>query len=149
MSSTHGIKNQNKGSNYFTARPSKYPQGGFNTKPCKWCSNIFEPVAPSHLYCSDPCRDDANSDRYYRNAYGVGVAEVRRIKESQGGKCAICLGEGFKMRGVHKSALNLDHCHTTGAVRGLLCHNCNRGIGLLQDDPDYLRRAIEYVTKSR
>lgn len=49
----------------------------------------------------------------------------------------------------HSSGMNLDHCHETGVVRGLLCHNCNRGLGLLQDNPTYLRQAANYVEKYR
>ncbi len=45
----------------------------------------------------------------------------------------------------HEAKLMVDHDHTTGEVRGLLCHNCNRAIGLLREDPERLRRAIEYL----
>lgn len=41
--------------------------------------------------------------------------------------------------------LLIDHCHQGGHVRGLLCDQCNRGIGLLQDDPDVLERAVAYL----
>jgi hypothetical protein len=39
----------------------------------------------------------------------------------------------------------VDHCHTTGNVRGLLCHNCNRGIGLLKELPSNFIKAIKYL----
>lgn len=44
-------------------------------------------------------------------------------------------------------ALCLDHNHTTGALRGWLCHSCNRGIGMLQDDPGLMEKAARYVRK--
>jgi hypothetical protein len=39
----------------------------------------------------------------------------------------------------------VDHCHTSGKIRGLLCTNCNTAIGLLKDDPNALQRAIDWV----
>lgn len=149
-SSTSGImkiRNGNKKQSEMSARPEKYPQGAFKRKPCRYCSKDFEPQAPSHLYCSQQCADDTNTSRYYERNYGVNLVFVKQLYEAQGGVCAICKTEGFKMLEQHSSGMNLDHCHETGVVRGLLCHNCNRGLGLLQDNPEYLRRAAEYVEK--
>jgi len=150
MTSTNGImkiRNGNTKQSEMSARPEKYPQGAFKKKSCRYCSTEFEPQAPSHLYCSQQCADDANSDKYYKSKYGVSLSFVRTLYDKQGGVCAICQTEGFKMLGGHNSGMNLDHCHKTGVVRGLLCHNCNRGLGLLQDSPTYLRRAAEYLEK--
>jgi hypothetical protein len=52
--------------------------------------------------------------------------------------CAICKSKEAR-------ALAIDHCHETGKVRGLLCTNCNNGLGRFKDNPEYLRRAIKYV----
>jgi hypothetical protein len=49
------------------------------------------------------------------------------------------------MREDHTAKLMVDHCHATGKVRGLLCHNCNRALGLLKDDKSTIRRALEYL----
>lgn len=129
----------------FTANPSKYPNKSFKDKPCRWCGNIFKPVGPSHHYCTDACRKLVYSDKHYRRSYGVGVLWVKEQLEKQGWKCAICQSFGFKMREDHVSGLNLDHCHSTGKVRGLLCHNCNRALGLFQDNPEVVRRAADYL----
>jgi len=101
------------------------------------------------MYCSDECRKEVYSDKHYRRTYGVGVAWVKEQLDAQGWRCAICKTEGFKMREDHVSGMNLDHCHKTGRVRALLCHNCNRGLGLMQDNPDILRAAADYVEKHR
>ncbi|CAB4179406.1 Recombination endonuclease VII [uncultured Caudovirales phage] len=70
--------------------------------------------------------------------------ELLMIKEDQDYKCAIC--------GVHEEnvtkALAVDHDHATGLVRGYLCNNCNRGIGLLKDDPKVLQNAIDYLERN-
>lgn len=63
-----------------------------------------------------------------------------RTLEEQDGKCAICGGEPNGAGRLH-----IDHCHTAGTPRGLLCTNCNPGIGYFKDDPALLRAAIEYL----
>jgi hypothetical protein len=60
--------------------------------------------------------------------------------EQQNGVCAICHGNCTTWK-----ALSVDHDHRTGKVRGLLCQTCNTGIGALDDSPDLLRRALEYL----
>lgn len=57
------------------------------------------------------------------------------------GKCEIC---NHKSNGA---SLAIDHCHSTGRIRGMLCGPCNRGIGLLQDSPNLLQAAYDYLTK--
>jgi hypothetical protein len=129
----------------MTAKPSKYPQGNFKTKDCRWCCEEFEPQAPSHLYCSDLCKDKSRTDQYYMKNYGVGLHELEMMLEEQDHLCAICHREGFKMHDSVFMNLNLDHNHKTKEVRGLLCHNCNRALGLFQDDTTVLTRAISYL----
>ena len=135
----------------FTASPNKYPQGKFNEKECKslCCSVKFKPLAPSHLYCSVECKKEARSDGYYQKTYGITGKEALDLYNAQDGLCKICGGEGFLMHKNKKHGLNLDHCHTTGKVRGWLCDNCNRGIGLLQDDVNILEKAIGYINDTR
>lgn len=142
-------KNHNPMQAEFTANPSKYPQKNFRPKNCRWCGSTFNPVGPSHMYCSDECRKEVNSNKHYQRTYGVGVAWVKERLDEQGWKCAICKTSGFKMREDHVSGMNLDHCHKTGKARALLCHNCNRGLGLMQDDPEILREAANYVERHR
>lgn len=141
------IRDNNRPQSEMTARPSKYPQGCFKDKSCKWCDSSFQPNGPSHSYCCQECKSKAHSDKYYKRNYGVSLREMFTMMDKQDWKCAICKTFGFKMRDNHISGLNLDHCHSTGKVRGLLCHNCNRGLGLFQDNPEYLRQAALYLEK--
>jgi hypothetical protein len=60
---------------------------------------------------------------------------------AQGGGCAIC---GYRPKPGGRR-LNIDHDHKTGAVRGLLCARCNRGLGWFRDDPDRLEIAATYL----
>lgn len=84
---------------------------------------------------------DRRRDVHLQRMYGLTQADVERMHEEQGGRCAICSVE-VPTRG---QALAVDHCHATGVVRGLLCQPCNRALGLMVDDPERLRRAADYV----
>jgi hypothetical protein len=63
------------------------------------------------------------------------------LLQSQGGRCAICHTD---QPGGH-GRFHIDHDHVSGRIRGLLCNNCNRGLGSLKHDPDFLRKAITYL----
>lgn len=65
-----------------------------------------------------------------------------RLLREQGGVCAIC-------GGFFERPLNIDHCHTTGVVRGLLCSPCNHGLGCFKDDLTRLARAMKYLITDR
>ena len=67
--------------------------------------------------------------------------------EAQGGVCAIChQPETTTSRNVERvKMLSIDHDHETSKIRGLLCNNCNRAIGLLKDDVGVMLNAIEYI----
>ena len=142
------IKQGNPLQKQQTAHPSKYPQGHFKPKACKHCDTTFSPKSPCHMYCSQSCADAARADKYYKRTYGISLERYNEMLEEQNHRCAICLGEGFVMKKGHVAKLMVDHCHTTGAVRGLLCHNCNRALGLLQDDRDAIDRAGQYLEGS-
>lgn len=75
--------------------------------------------------------------------YGLTVEEFDRISEEQGHVCRIC-GLAHKA-GSFFDRLVVDHCHTTGKLRGLLCTNCNTAIGLFKESISNMQRAIEYV----
>lgn len=80
-----------------------------------------------------------------KRMYGITVADYDRMYAEQGGTCAICRQpEKLVRRGVLQE-LSVDHCHATGRVRGLLCHDCNLGIGKLGEDSDRITAAAEYV----
>jgi len=79
-----------------------------------------------------------------KHRYGVDNAEFMRLMDMQKGLCAIC-NVGLKENGERNIKPCIDHCHTTGAVRGLLCHRCNVALGLLDDDIERLNKAVEYL----
>ena len=74
--------------------------------------------------------------------YGLKDREYKSMLEKQKGRCAICRTD--KPGGAGKK-LHVDHNHRIGQVRGLLCQKCNNGLGLFNDDPEILERAINYL----
>ena len=85
------------------------------------------------------------SHKYFGN-YGIRLEDYERLFREQGGVCAICGGPPGNAKSPH---FHVDHDHETGQVRGLLCHSCNTGIGSLKDNPDLLRKAVEYIERKR
>jgi uncharacterized protein with PIN domain len=131
-----------------TASPNKYPQKMFNNKSCKKCNTVFAPKAPSHLYCSQECAYWGVVTRYLKRNYGITYTDYMVMHKEQNGKCSICNQEGFAMN-PNQVKLVVDHDHETGEVRGLLCHNCNRALGLFKDNVSFLQTAIKYLDKSK
>ncbi len=78
--------------------------------------------------------------RYRARRYGLSGNDYDALLALQGGVCAICR---------KNRPLGVDHCHLFNEVRGLLCNNCNVGLGMFDDDPDRLRAAADYLERSR
>ena len=77
------------------------------------------------------------------NLYGLTKEQYYEMYEKQQGKCAICEEEPKTKRLLH-----VDHCHSTGIIRGLLCSQCNTALGSFRDNPTLLNRAIEYLGRN-
>lgn len=79
--------------------------------------------------------------------YGITREDYFRILDEQGGVCFICLRDPLKIR--PKRNLAVDHSHSTGEIRGLLCYSCNhRLMGyMVKEDVDKVRRLLEYLTR--
>lgn len=82
-------------------------------------------------------------DTTLRSKFGISLKQFERLKAEQNDVCYICKGTD-----TYSENLAVDHCHTTGVVRGLLCRDCNRALGQLRDNIDYLKRAIEYLERT-
>jgi hypothetical protein len=80
------------------------------------------------------------------NSYGLSPEAYEELHEAQGGRCAICLEpERARNRRGEIQPLAVDHDHATRRVRGLLCAECNIGLGKFRDRPDLLRAAVVYL----
>lgn len=78
-------------------------------------------------------------------SYGLTPQQFDAMLEAQGGRCAIC---GTDKPSKRDATFRIDHCHKSGAVRGLLCMACNSGLGMFRDHVPALMAAIEYLTRS-
>jgi hypothetical protein len=82
--------------------------------------------------------------RRLKHNFGLTVEDYDRLLHLQGGVCAGCGSPPSDRR-----RLSVDHDHTTGCVRGLLCTNCNRALGLIYDNPRTLSNLAKYLEKGR
>ena len=115
--------------NFYFNKNGKYKRQNV----CKKCMNIYD------------YKTDKNSK--LKRAYGITLDEYEKLLSKQDKKCAIC---GIDSNGKYRNkprAFAVDHCHTTGKIRGLLCSDCNTGIGLLKDNINFLQSAIKYLNK--
>ena len=89
---------------------------------------------------------ERRKDHQYKRKYGLTFADYGVILASQNSHCAIC---SVYFSEAQRGVLFVDHCHTTGMIRGLLCQNCNTAIGLLKDSPLLCTKAAEYLLTSQ
>lgn len=87
--------------------------------------------------------------KYQLRSYGLTEADYQQMFVAQDGRCAICRQpprvQDSKDQARNDHRLQVDHCHGTGRVRGLLCGLCNRGLGQFHDDPEILEVALSYL----
>lgn len=137
--------------NGFTdLRPKNHPAPD-GMKVCRKCGET-KPLdgfttdkksADGRAYWCRVCHVGATK-RWQRSAkYGISVEEFGALAARQGGLCAICGSPPIE----GKTRLDVDHDHQTLRVRGLLCSPCNRGIGLLSEEPARLRSAAAYLER--
>ncbi len=129
---------------------------------CSICNDDYSKTVYNKKYCSKKCGIKAQPDRtsyrkQYNNEnrkmrarhhllskYGLTEEDYNQMFTEQSGCCKIC--------DTHQSEftkrLYVDHCHNTGKVRGLLCHQCNSGIGMLKDNPDLVLKAAAYLKEN-
>lgn len=107
---------------------------------CKPCNNISRMESVRKNGQRDRSKESSRN-RSIKNKYGITTDQFAEMLVSQRGRCAIC--GGVEMSGP----MNIDHCHETGRVRGLLCSKCNHLLGNARDDQEILNAAIVYLSK--
>jgi hypothetical protein len=111
---------------------------------CKLCSKLraaeWRKNNPARVAAYLPRDPGKQRIANLKRCYGIDQIDYALMVLRQMGRCAICKEEFI-------STPNVDHCHETKRVRGLLCSTCNRALGLFRDDPILLESAKDYVTK--
>lgn len=86
---------------------------------------------------------DAIREYHYQNRYGISLEDYNKKLKEQNFSCAIC--GSFHVEHERMKTLVVDHCHTTGKVRGLLCHPCNVALGAVKEKEEILMACISYL----
>lgn len=131
-------------------------------RECRWClAEIPATRNARAIYCSHECKVNSINQRHrehpgyternrhyhfvkYWATFGVTLDDYNRLLAEQNGRCAICETDDPGGRG----AFHVDHDHETGQIRGLLCNECNIGLGKFGDDPARLRAAADYLERA-
>ena len=116
---------------YSDFPPSKKAKDGCHSY-CKVCNNRRSQESRKRLH---------GGSRHYhlKHRYGIGADDFDRMVADQGGLCAIC---------GRPDPEHVDHDHVSGDVRGILCFNCNGGLGQFKDDIDALLAAATYLVRA-
>jgi len=105
------------------------------------------------LYNNQYRKDNPLKEKHFNRTkilkkYGLTPDKYDEMLKSQKGVCAICLNsETVKRKNDRIQALSVDHNHTTGKVRQLLCSSCNQAIGLLKENPLLVKSVADYLIK--
>lgn len=124
-----------------------------DTRVCTVCDGPLAGKPSDAIYCSRTCKEAkrkedgranaASMRSYFKSRYGLTVEQIEEMATTG---CAICHTTDW--RGRHGKP-NVDHCHATGRVRGILCSECNYGLGKFRDDPALLQSAIDYLAAAQ
>lgn len=108
---------------------------------CQRCGKQFAAKLVRAKWCSESCKQAGRDSRkwHLKYMYGITQEQYDNLHTAQNGKCAIC---------QEITKLFVDHCHTSGEIRGLLCSYCNTAIGMFRDEPETMVKAIDYINRS-
>lgn len=110
----------------------------------KSCKKGYVTTCKKCKYKKYPPTKDQKHKAWVRNIkryYGITPNDYNRMYEDQKGCCKVCGTQSGNTK------FHIDHCHTTGKVRGLLCGPCNRALGLLNDNPLTILNLYHYISQ--
>ena len=125
-------------SRYAPAQAARTRQRHDSRRAAGACVRCGLPAAAGKTYCEAHLEEHRKTTRMRR--YGLSAADFDARLAQQGGRCAICGATQSGGNGWH-----VDHCHATGALRGILCMRCNTSIGKLGDTSEGVMRAVRYL----
>ena len=118
-------------------------------KKCRHCKRRYPVSAfkPNPKTCDGlgSCCNRCERNRRLIKLFGITLAHYESLLKKQRGRCAICLSTRPTRHSTRFQNFSVDHDHNTGKIRGLLCNQCNRALGLFGDDAERLARALIYL----
>ena len=112
----------------------------FNCKVCK-LSQIKKNYCPIKRKAKLQKEKNTNRNSAMKRRFGISINDYESILSKQNYQCAIC------NKSSSKQHFDIDHCHKTKKVRGLLCRSCNMGLGYFKDSPNLLNQAAQYLRR--
>ena len=113
----------------------------------KW--RLENPEYNKNYYASSPDirakKASSAVKQHLKTKYGITVEDYNTMFLKQNGCCAICETHNSKL----SKSLAVDHCHTTGEIRGLLCQNCNTALGKFKDNITLLQNSVNYLQNGK
>jgi len=131
---TRTCENCNATHTYTIRKKKKYDVGFYCTNCRKAEQKAIRKRHPEVMQERDLIKD-----------FGLTLAQYNQMLVAQNGVCAICKKPETAIRDGELLALAVDHNHKTNQIRALLCGNCNKGIGNLQESPELLITAAQYL----
>jgi len=112
-------------------------------KICDVCETSFITSFSNRKRCSRKCTEEFHEKVYKKFIwpYGITLEEYNQMFAEQDGCCKICKRHQSEFKG----RLNIDHCHSTGRVRSLLCNQCNQALGLVRENKEVVKNMLEYL----
>jgi len=115
------------------------------TSQCKKCKNDYMKLFRKNN--PELCKKYLKKSTL-KMIFGLSLQEYNKILSSQNYRCAICGKKEKRKLNGKICSLSVDHDHKTGKIRGLLCNDCNNGIGRMKDDISLLENAISYLRRN-
>lgn len=123
---------------------------GGRTRTCRECTNTTSRDWLRDVGSKNPDfikRRQRSQELDRAKRYGLSVEQIEQMYADCGGLCEVCK-EPPSMFGGAANNLHIDHCHSTGKVRGMLCARCNLTLGRVFDSPSLLRALAAYLERS-
>ncbi len=116
----------------------RYTKTGY-TGRCRICINKKQQANPK--------LPERKRKEKYKQRYGITIQQYEELYTHQNGRCKLChkIETTINNKTKKVARLSIDHNHQTKAIRGLLCNNCNRALGLFKDNTQTLENAIKYL----
>lgn len=116
----------------------------------EWRKNNPEQMKATRKAWRDKNKEHLKNEALIRT-FGISLKDYKEMQLAQGNVCLLCKKPETLVdnRTNNTKQLSVDHCHDTGTVRGLLCNNCNVGLGHFKDNIKTLELAISYLKQTK